>query len=138
MKREKIILSRMAGKDVLDIGSIGQTESYSLWDLYKNSDYKSLTGIDLSDAESETKEVFKVEKLRDSSIVHGNMENHTFDRMFDLIIAGDVIEHVENQGLFLRNILKHLKDGGELIITTPNAKWPIVFFPPNPTHTAVA
>jgi len=63
------------------------------------------------------------------------METYSFNREFDVIVAGDVIEHVENQGLFLSNIKKHLKKDGKLIITTPNAKWTTVFLKPNPTHT---
>ena len=57
------------------------------------------------------------------------------ERTFDVVVAGDVIEHVYNQGLFLNNIHKHLNDEGKLIITTPNAKWPTVILKPNPTHT---
>jgi 2-polyprenyl-3-methyl-5-hydroxy-6-metoxy-1,4-benzoquinol methylase len=41
-------------------------------------------------------------------------------RRFDTIIAGELIEHLENPGLFLRNMRRHLKDDGVLIISTPN------------------
>jgi 2-polyprenyl-3-methyl-5-hydroxy-6-metoxy-1,4-benzoquinol methylase len=126
----------MRGKEVLDVGSVGQTERYNLWQEYSNVAYKSLTGIDLPSAETETSEKFAVQRgERDASICYGNMEDYEFNQQFDLIIAGDVIEHVENQGLFLRNAHKHLKPEGKLIITTPNAQWPTVFIPPNPTHT---
>lgn len=136
MIREEIILKRIKNKHILDIGSLGQTDSYSLWRLYKNSNLKSLTGIDLPSAEINAKEQFKVEHIpHDTRIVEGNMENFEFNRKFDVVVAGDVIEHVSNQGLFLQNIHRHLYDDGELIITTPNAKWPTVFLRPNPTHT---
>lgn len=39
---------------------------------------------------------------------------------FDTIVAGEVIEHVSNVGLFLANLARHLAPGGTLIITTPN------------------
>ena len=41
-------------------------------------------------------------------------------RQFDAIVAGEIIEHLENPGLFLRNMQRHLKPGGVLILSTPN------------------
>jgi SAM-dependent methyltransferase len=39
----------------------------------------------------------------------------------DLVIGGEIIEHVESPGLFLRAVKPLLKDDGLLVITTPNA-----------------
>lgn len=47
-------------------------------------------------------------------------ESFFFDKEFDVIFAGDLIEHLVNPGLFLDNAKKHLKEGGRLIVTTPN------------------
>jgi len=119
--RVDTILNLCRGRDVLDIGSTGQTQSYNLWSQLKPV-AKYLQGID-------------IEKHSDPDIIQGDMESHDFGRQFDVVVAGDVIEHVHNQGLFLGNIHRHLKEGGRLIITTPNAKWLTVVFRPNPTHT---
>ncbi|CAG1023174.1 hypothetical protein MTYM_02247 [Methylococcales bacterium] len=136
MIREAIIKDLIRDKDVLDIGSVGQSDEYSLWKLYQDSNLKSLTGIDLPNAKNVAKEEFHLNNMNnDTRIVFGNMETHQFGHGFDVIVAGDVIEHVENQGHFLRNIWRHLNDDGKLILTTPNAKWPTVFFKPNITHT---
>ena len=136
MVREGIILNLIKGKDVLDIGSVGQTDKYSLWNLYQPIQVNSLTGIDIPEAENEKVKTFGISPDdRDKHIVFGNMETYSFGRQFDVIIAGDVIEHVENQGLFLRNIHRHLRDNGTLVITTPNAQWLTVIGKPNPTHT---
>ena len=62
------------------------------------------------------------------------MEHHDLSERFEAIVAGDVIEHMSNPGLFLDNCRRHLEPGGELLLTTPNAKWPTVFLRPNPTH----
>jgi SAM-dependent methyltransferase len=40
---------------------------------------------------------------------------------FDVIIAGELIEHIENSGIFLENVKKHLNKGGIFFISTPNA-----------------
>lgn len=50
----------------------------------------------------------------------GSAENFDFDVKFDVIFAGDIIEHLSNPGLFLNSCTKNLKSGGRLIITTPN------------------
>lgn len=138
MIREKIILQLIKDKEVLDIGSTGQTSAYSLWNILKRAATKSLTGIDLTSADEDAKKYFNVqnpEMLSEDNILKGNMETYSFDKKFDVVIAGDVIEHVENQGLFLNNIRNHLKPEGILILTTPNAKWFTVLSKPNPTHT---
>ena len=138
MIREKIILERIGGKDVLDIGSVGQTGEYSLWGLYASGSPRSLTGIDLPEAQAAARDAFGLPEdriPRDPRIVLGDMESHRFDRQFDVIVAGDVLEHMRNQGLFLENVRRHLRGGGVFILTTPNAKWPTVVLRPNPTHT---
>lgn len=40
---------------------------------------------------------------------------------FDIIVAGEIIEHLNNPGLFLESSKKVLSSGGKLIITTTNA-----------------
>jgi 2-polyprenyl-3-methyl-5-hydroxy-6-metoxy-1,4-benzoquinol methylase len=137
-QRERLIAPLISGKRVLDIGSLGQSAEYCLWRfLAKYS--ASLTGVDLPDAEQTAREVLQIEVngLRhkyDPRIIYGNMENLDLGETFDVAVAGDVIEHVSNQGLFLDNIRRHLKPAGQLILTTPNAKWPTVFLRPNATH----
>ena len=42
------------------------------------------------------------------------------EKDFDVCVLGDVIEHVSNPGLVFDNAYKHLKFGGEIIVTTPN------------------
>ncbi len=40
---------------------------------------------------------------------------------FEVVIAGEVIEHVSNPGRLLASCASVLKPGGQLVITTPNA-----------------
>jgi len=119
--REKIIQKYIKDKEVLDVGGVGQSGEYNLWQDMKSC-AMALTGIDIVPSS-------------DDNMVEGNMENYLFGRKFDVIVLGDVLEHVDNQGMLLDNCRKHLKEDGILIITTPNANWITVFLPTNPTHT---
>ena len=53
-------------------------------------------------------------------VVCANAETMNLNQQFDTIVAGEIIEHLENPGLFLRNLLRHLKPSGTLILSTPN------------------
>lgn len=107
------------GKEVLDIGSIQHNFSNrgreKIWnfDVLRQS-AKTVLGIDYlkKDVKEAQKEGYK--------IVYGNAENFVADRKFDLVFAGDLIEHLSNPGNFLECSEKNLKDGGELVILTPN------------------
>lgn len=54
------------------------------------------------------------------NVVCADVETMDLDRQFDTIVAGELIEHLENPGLCLRNIRRHLKPDGRLVLTTPN------------------
>jgi len=49
------------------------------------------------------------------------LEEVTLDETFDVIIAGEMIEHLSNPGLFLQGIKRFMNPQTELIITTINA-----------------
>ena len=63
-----------------------------------------------------------VEQLRDRgyNVISGDAENLDLDERFDVIIAGELIEHLSNVGQFLDGVREHLRPDGELILTTPN------------------
>lgn len=51
-----------------------------------------------------------------------NVENLNFDtdEQFDIILAGELIEHLNNPGLFLDSVKKYMSKDTLFIITTPN------------------
>lgn len=75
----------------------------------------------------QTSEVYGVDLDYDASrldppdhYLKANAEQFDFSKKFDNIFAGDIIEHLSNQGLFLAACSRNLKPGGTLILTTPN------------------
>lgn len=136
--RERLLLPLIKTRDVLDIGSVGQSAGHRLWP-FLDAHSASLSGVDLPEAQERHMALFGLEAehfthAKDSRLSWGNFESLQLERTFQVIVAGDVIEHVYNPGMFLHNCRKHLETDGRLVITTPNAKWPTVFIRPNPTH----
>ena len=54
-------------------------------------------------------------------ILNENCEAMELGEKFDLIVMSDVIEHVDAPVIAIRNLLRHLSENGDLVITTPNA-----------------
>lgn len=50
-----------------------------------------------------------------------NLQNVAVEETFDVIIAGEVIEHLNNPGLFLEGIKRFMHESSLLVITTINA-----------------
>tara|TARA_B110000977_G_scaffold179012_1_gene237205 strand:- start:377 stop:1186 length:810 start_codon:yes stop_codon:yes gene_type:complete len=53
----------------------------------------------------------------------GNILDLRFDKLFDLILITEVIEHVAYPNLFLEHIAKLLAPGGHIVLTTPNGHY---------------
>src|SRR5688500_4037119 len=49
------------------------------------------------------------------------LEEVDLDETFDVIIAGEMIEHLNNPGMFLQGIKRFMNSETELVITTINA-----------------
>ncbi|HPD13476.1 MAG TPA: class I SAM-dependent methyltransferase [Planctomycetota bacterium] len=120
--RESIVAETIRGKNVLDVGCIGRDadrEANPAW-LHHivRKHARRVIGLD--------KDERGVQALcrKGYSILHGDAEMVTLGEEFDCIVAGEVIEHLSNPGLFLRNMKRHLVPGGALILTTPNAFYP--------------
>jgi 2-polyprenyl-3-methyl-5-hydroxy-6-metoxy-1,4-benzoquinol methylase len=106
------------GRDVLDLGCVcHDPESYRnpYW-VHKAlaARAKSVTGMDLS------REGITYLAGKGFNVVHGDAQNFDLGRTFDCIVAGDLIEHLEDFSGFLNSCKRHLRPGGTLLISTPN------------------
>ena len=103
--REKIIKKYITNKFVLDIGSIGNYNDSLYYFIKKFAD--RVIGTDIRQS---------------SEFIQAEMQYQKIGGKFDVVVIGDTIEHVENQGMLIDNARRHLVKGGILIITTPNAR----------------
>jgi SAM-dependent methyltransferase len=59
--------------------------------------------------------------MKYEDVHHANAESFRLARRFDTIVAGELLEHLSNPGMFLQRAKEHLVPGGKLILTTPYA-----------------
>lgn len=101
---------------VLDLGCIGGTSlDYTQSKLHKyiKSKTSNVTGIDINKKQ--------IKELKDPTIIFGNVENFTHNKKYDLIIVGNIIEHLTNINGFMKSIKKHSKKTTKILLFTPNA-----------------
>lgn len=120
--RYKLMRDLVTGKEVLDVGCVNHTldnrqgERGKYWlheHLLKTA--RSVTGLDY-----EADAVAKL-KAEGFDVVAADATNFDLGRQFDVIIAGEILEHITNAAGFLACVKKHLRPGGFLVTTTPNA-----------------
>jgi 2-polyprenyl-3-methyl-5-hydroxy-6-metoxy-1,4-benzoquinol methylase len=123
--REDLIYPLIKNKYVLDVGSLSTkddgtptTKKELLFDFLKNNS-KKVIGIDIN-ANCKRKDIIKADIFL---FLRKNKE------FYDVIIIGDIIEHITNPGELLRLCASHLKKNGIIIITTPNIRSIQILFP---------
>lgn len=114
----KFVTDLCAGKEILDLGCVQHDPSFSknkFW-LHKaiQKKAKSVLGLDLF------KEGVDELNAQGYNIIHGDAQNFSLDRTFEVIVAGDLIEHLSNFAGFFESCAKHMNDQSTLIICTPN------------------
>lgn len=118
MKRIDLMKKYVEGKSVLDIGCIDHDLNRTGGKNWLHNNLKKiagdLTGMDYLESEVKTLQ------SKGYNIIYGNAENFHIPKKFDVIVAGELIEHLSNAGNFLDVAKEHLNVDGKLIITTPN------------------
>lgn len=116
--RIKYLCELARGKDVLDVGIVEHTREavHSPEWLHKclSNVANSCLGIDILENE--------VNYLRSLgfNVLCVDITNNPLESKFDLIICGEVLEHLDAPGHFLSNTVKMLKPNGRIVISVPN------------------
>lgn len=105
----------LKGKKILEIGAGTLHLSECL-----ASKGASVTALDMSEELKQSHKELSI-TLRDSiTCIEADFLKHDFkSEKFDVIIAMEVLEHVEEEKLFLEKVKKLLKDKGVIIISVP-------------------
>lgn len=122
MFREEIVLKHVEGKRVLDCGGVDhdafaeKCASGEWLHALICGRARECIGIDI--LEENVKKINQTGKYRFQC---ANAEELPFESEFDVLVAGELVEHLYNMGRFLDSAWKSLKKDAVLIITTPNA-----------------
>jgi len=95
---------------------IGCSHGY-ITDMFRKK-AKKVIGIDFVPAHIEQAKAL----FPDVEFVVGDAVNFTLNEPVDVIVASEIIEHAKNPEIMLNNFYNNLKQGGVLIITTPNSR----------------
>lgn len=116
-RRLRILAQDVAGKRVLDLGNAQLPNPY-----FARSGATSVTGFDLRE--------ISVPEGYDSQLQGDvtKLESVFSETCFDVVIAGELIEHLEDPYNFLRQVRSVLTHRGRFVLSTPNPLgFPVVF-----------
>lgn len=126
VSREAFIIEHCTGKSVLHLGCVdspfleNRLSNGSLLHVKISKVASDLYGVDLDGAGLEMLRAHGFRHLYEGNVER--LEDLELQRKFDVIVAGEILEHVPNPGLFLNSAREHLQTDGRLIITVPSAQ----------------
>ncbi len=121
LHRTRLILKAMkeyfySSAHVLEIGC---GTGFVLSEIRKKHPQITLSGSDLFPEGLH----FASTRIPDASLYRMDACRMPFDREFDLILALDVLEHIEDDSRAIGEIFRSLKPGGGAIVTVPQHPW---------------
>ncbi|MBQ0799827.1 MAG: class I SAM-dependent methyltransferase [Porticoccaceae bacterium] len=125
--REEYIFRQADYKKVLHVGCSDmpftkrKVEKGSLLHqrIIKNAKFSRLAGVDISDMGVS---FMKAAGIDDLHVVDSDVKllGDYFDEKFDLVIAGEVLEHIPNMGNFIQSLKSVCDKDSLILITVPN------------------
>jgi 2-polyprenyl-3-methyl-5-hydroxy-6-metoxy-1,4-benzoquinol methylase len=113
--RYDVVKPLIHGESVLDLGCASRYGRSDWMHGLLAQDFPEVVGIDINET--------TIKKLQSEGFDArlADARNFDLDRQFDAVFAGELIEHLDDFRGFLGNIRRHLRPGGQLVLTTPNA-----------------
>jgi 2-polyprenyl-3-methyl-5-hydroxy-6-metoxy-1,4-benzoquinol methylase len=117
MGRAEEILRWVAGPDVLDVGCTGHDIRPGSEDWIHGrlrARFPDMHGIDF-----EAENIKALQELGYKNLHVADAQSFSLEQRFDTIVAGELIEHLENPAGFLLSARQHLKMDGRIVLSTP-------------------
>jgi hypothetical protein len=117
----EIVIPVVEGRSVLDVGSIGHSytgrDGYKTWNFGMLKQHaRRVKGFELPELQDQV----MAARADGHDIEIGNAETYVATEPYDVVFAGDLIEHLSNPGLFLERAHRNLVSDGILVLATPN------------------
>jgi 2-polyprenyl-3-methyl-5-hydroxy-6-metoxy-1,4-benzoquinol methylase len=117
-KKNQFFIKYCSGKKVLDIGCVQHNpENYkSKYWLHKviKEVADNVVGFDINE------DGVKYLKEKGFNVIHGDAQKFNFHDKFEVITAGDLIEHLSNVDGFIQSCKEHMNNESVLVISVPN------------------
>jgi 2-polyprenyl-3-methyl-5-hydroxy-6-metoxy-1,4-benzoquinol methylase len=105
-------------KTVLDVGCVDHSASVEREEYWLHKHLartaRSIVGLDI--LESDVAEL----RRRGYKVMCGDAITVSLNQTFDVVVAGEFIEHIDNPAAFVSNMARHLNEQGRLVMTTPH------------------
>jgi 2-polyprenyl-3-methyl-5-hydroxy-6-metoxy-1,4-benzoquinol methylase len=116
--RHKFIASLVKNKEVLDLGCVGSVVELGdshLW-LHRImcESARKVTGLD-----GNSEGVVRMKELGYDARL-GDFTDFDLKSMYDVVVAGEILEHSSNPAGILASIHRHLRPEGLLVVSVPN------------------
>jgi SAM-dependent methyltransferase len=139
VRRELLkVVGRSTSPAILDVGgrkshyTIGVPARITVSDLPRTTELQRQLNLGV------TEEMMQSTRNRRSNIaatVIDDMTRSAFpDESFDCVVAVEVLEHVEEDAAFVREVHRVLKPGGAVLLSTPNGDWVVNTNPDHKRH----
>ena len=103
--------------DILDAGSGNGNYAFYLRKIYPNA---NITAIDISKEKiANVSNIANLLNLKNIVLKQKSLTNLKEKLKYDLVVCIDVLEHIQNDLLAIKNIRESLKPGGSLILHVP-------------------
>jgi SAM-dependent methyltransferase len=123
---------------VLDVGgrrsnyTIGLNGRILISDIPRESELQHQ--LDLGTNDGMRKRVLARRSNVDDYVIDDMTRSAFPDASFDIVVAVEVLEHVEEDAAFVRNVARVLKPGGAFLMTTPNGDFLRKLYPDHKRH----
>ncbi len=120
--KSSFISELVEGRDVLDCGCVGDRDEDLLVHELIRSKAGSCVGVDVNEGK------IRGLKARGFDVLCQDVEKLDLKKKFDVVFAGELLEHLNDSGLFLEKAREHLKKDGRILLTTPNPYYLTMIF----------
>jgi SAM-dependent methyltransferase len=125
VQRTETILDLCRGKSVLHLGCTNYpyTDDAIAKDMLLHPEIEKVAG-EVYGIDSDEQGIKELTERGSDNILQGDLERLgeiDLDKTFNTIVAGDMIEHLDNPGLFLDGIKRFMRPDSRLVLTTINA-----------------
>ena len=114
LERFEAVRGLLNGGSVLDVGAASRYRREDWIHGLIAAQCPDVVGIDLDE------DAVQVIRQKGHDVRVGDARGFDVGRQFDVVFAGELIEHIDDVRGFLQSVRRHLRSGGRLVLTTPN------------------